>query len=69
MDQNIPSVVAIYSLFYFTVVAADSSGPEFEFRGTGTDSGPRVFQGELDADVLAFEELEFLIRDTNVYYN
>lgn len=67
--QNIASMAAIYSQSYFTVVAADGSGPEFGLRGTGTDSGPRAFQDELDADVLAFEELEFLIGGTNIYYD
>lgn len=60
INENISAMASIYSQSYFTIIAADGSDPEFGLCGTGTNSGPRAFQKELNSDVLAFEDLEFL---------
>jgi hypothetical protein len=60
INENISAMASIYSQSYFTIVAADGSDPEFGLCGTGSNSGPRAFQKELNSDVLAFEDLEFL---------
>jgi len=61
ISENINAMASIYSQSYFTIVAADGSDPEFGLCGIGSDSGPRAFQEELRSDVLAFEDLEFLL--------